>query len=93
MRASRDSIASESPRSAWQKSTICFNNIRVIISINIERVGCVARLFRLASVISSRGVVQHFEVDGVLRQVDVAHDAAADEAIVDRRLDETSQQE
>jgi len=44
------------------------------------------RLLGLLPVVPSCSVVQHLQIDRVFRQVDVAHDTAADEAVVHGRL-------
>ena len=52
----------------------------------VEKLNCSHLLRLLSSVVSSRGIVQHFEIHCLLGQMDVANHRAANETVVDGGL-------
>lgn len=67
----------------WCACLACVRAVLLLLRLRRRGVCC---SLRLSSVVSSGGVVQHLQVDRILRKVDVANDTAADEAVVDRGL-------
>jgi hypothetical protein len=88
----RRQCAQTSTEGIWNSSLLnieCFALIRTLWVKGIchrekrEAAASFARLLgRLLSMVPSCGIVQHFEIDGILRQMNVTHHTAADETVV-----------